>query len=210
MSALTAAGFEQFLIRLDGDQRIAAEKYELLRRKLVKCLMWKGCPESEAATLADTALDRVAAKIAQGEEVKSMNAYACEVLRFVWLEHLRKRREIITESGEMPETAVEPNIEILQDPDVRLRCLRKCLAETISTDADRRLIIGYYDTEAGEKAKDVRKSLAERLGLTLPTLKVKACRLRERLEKCINECVGRLSVTKPLETDTAKQGGDAR
>jgi len=90
--------------------------------------MWKGCPESEADTLADRALDRVAAKIAQGEKIRSMNAYACEVLRFVWLEHLRQRRETIAVGGEMPENAVAPDIEILRDPDLRLRCLRKCLA----------------------------------------------------------------------------------
>lgn len=210
MSTLTATAFEQFLIRLDGDQTAAAEKYEILRLKLVKCLTWKGCPESEADALADTVLDRVATKIALGEQIQSMNAYACEVLRYVWLEHLRKRKEIITSDGDMPETAVEPDIEILNDPDLRLRCLRKCMAETVPNDADRRLIIGYYDTDAGEKNKDARKTLAARLDLTMTTLKVKACRLRERLERCINECVERLSVTKPTVSDTNKQGGNAR
>ena len=210
MSSLTATALEQFLIRLDGNQTIAAEKYEILRLKLVKCLTWKGCPESEADTLADTTLDRVATKIGQGEQIQNMNAYACEVLRFVWLEHIRKHKEIITDTGEMPETAVEPDIEILQDPDLRLRCLRKCMAEVVPNDADRTLIIGYYDADAGEKNKDTRKHLAEKLGLTMTTLKVKACRLRDRLERCINECVERLIVTKTSASDTNKQGGDAR
>lgn len=210
MSTLTATAFEQFLIRLDGDQTVAAEKYEVLRLKLVKCLAWKGCPESEADALADTVLDRVATKIAQGEQIQSMNAYACQVMRFVWLEYRRKRKEIVTDGGEMTETAVEPDIEILNDPDLRLRCLRKCMAEVVPNDADRRLIIGYYDTEADEKNKDVRRSLAERLGLTMTNLKAKACRLRDRLEDCINECVEKLNVTKTPASDTHKQGGDAR
>ena len=210
MSTLTATDFEQLLTRLDGDPTIAAEKYEILRLKLVKCLTWKGCPDSEADTLADITLDRVAAKIAQGEQILNINAYACEVLRFVWLEHLRKHKEIITNDGEMPETAVEPDIEILNDPDVRLRCLRKCMTEVVPNDADRKLIIGYYDTDAGEKNKDARKNLAEKLGLTMTTLKVKACRLRDRLEDCINECVERLIVTKTPESATNKQGGNAR
>jgi hypothetical protein len=55
------------------------------------------------------------------------------------------------------------------------------------------LIIGYYDLKTGEKNKDHRKNLAQKLNLTMTTLKVKACRIRERLEKCINECVTKLS-----------------
>lgn len=212
MSTLTATAFEQLLFRLDADQMRAAEKYEELRLKLVKCLTWKGCPESEADTLADTALDRVAMKITKGEQVQNIKAYACEVLRYVWLEFIRKRKEDAA-GDNLPEPAVEPDIEILQDPDLRLRCLRKCLAEVVPDEKDKSLIIGYYDTESGEKNKDIRKNLAEKLGLSMNTLKVKACRLRDRLEKCINECVARLvagGVTKTPVSDTNKQGGDAR
>lgn len=209
MSAVSATAFQQLLFVLDADTDAAAEKYELLRLKLVKCITWKGCPESEADTLADTVLDRVAAKLAQGEQVKNPTAYACEVMRFVWLEHLRKRREITTSDGELPETAVQPDFEVLKDPDLRMRCLRKCLAEVVPDDRDRQLIVGYYDTESGAKNKDVRKALAEQLGLTMTTLKVKACRIRDRLEKCINECVARLSVTKVSAPVTNRRGGGA-
>lgn len=209
LSPITATAFEQLLFCLDSNQEIAAEKYELLRQKLVKCIAWKGCPETEADTLADTVLDRVAAKLAQGERVQNLNAYACEVLRFVWLEHIRRRKEITTDDGEMPETAVEPDIEILKDPDLRMRCLRKCLVEVVPDERDRTLIVGYYDTEAGEKNKEIRRSLAEKLGLTATTLKVKACRIRDRLEKCINECMARLAVTKIGNSVTTNQGGNA-
>lgn len=210
MSILTANSFELLLNRLDGDAAQAAEKYEILRQKLVKSLTWKGCPEIEADVLADTTLDRVAGKLAQGEQIQNLNAYAREVLRFVWFEHLRKRREFVTDDGEMPEISVQPDVEILKDPDTRLRCLRKCLAEVVPNDADRMLIVGYYDAEAGEKNKDARKNLAEKLNLTMKTLKVKACRIRERLERCINQCVEKLSVTNRAISDTTKRGGDAR
>lgn len=197
MSALTTTAFEQLLKHLDSDLSLAAEKYETLRRKLVKCLLWKACPETEADTLADTALDRVALKLNQGEEVRNIQAYAGEVLRFVWLEYLRRHKE--DSVGDLiPETPVQPNIEILNDPDLRLRCLRKCLTEVVPEGHDRMLIIGYYDTESGEKNKEHRRNLADKLNLTMITLKVKACRIRDRLEKCINECVNKLGgVTKP-------------
>ena len=176
------------LARLDADESTAAEKYEELRLKLVKFFVWRGCSEANADELADEALDRVAAKLGQGVEIQSLNAYACEVARFVWLEFSRKRREDAA-GDDLPEIAVAP--ETSDEPDLRLACLKSCLAEIAASDADRALIIGYYDADAGEKNKNQRKNLAEKLGLTMNTLKVKACRLRVRLEKCINKCVER-------------------
>lgn len=188
MSILSAADFELLLERLDSNATQAAEKYELLRLKLVKSLSWKGCPNSEADALADVIFDRVAKKLVQGEQIKNINAYAGEVSRFVWLEHRRNSKEYAA-GDDLPETAFQPDIEIFDEPDLRLRCLRKCLAEVISDENDKILIVGYYHTESGEKNKETRKNLAEKLGLTMTTLKVKACRLRGRLEKCINECI---------------------
>jgi DNA-directed RNA polymerase specialized sigma24 family protein len=178
--------------RLDPDETVAAEKYELLRQKLIKCLAWKGCPEIQADALADLVLDRVSAKLGQGENIKNVNAYAYEVMKFVWLEHCRRHKEF-TVGDDMPDVAVHPNTEIFDEPDLRMRCLRKCLAEVVPEERDRRLIIGYYDAEPGEKNKDKRKNLAKELDLSMVSLKVKACKLRVRLEQCINDCVQRIS-----------------
>ncbi len=188
MAILTATAFALLLTRLDSDKTKAAEKYEELRLKLVKCFVWKGCPESNADSLADETLDRVAAKLAQGIKIKSLAAYACEVSRFVWLEYTRKRKED-NFGDQTPEIAVEPDIP--EEPDLRLSCLASCLINVTTEENDRALILGYYDADAGEKNKDQRKNLAEKFRMTTNTLKVKACRLRERLEKCINECVKR-------------------
>ena len=186
MPVLTSNAFELLLARLDADSLQAADKYEELRLKLTKFFIWRGCPESQADTLADETLDRVAAKLAQGVEIQSLRAYACETGRYVWLEYRRKYKE--DNFGEdTPEIAVEPQFP--EDPDLRIACLRSCLVEITNDENDRALILGYYDTENVEKIKDQRKSLAEKLGLTANTLKVKASRLRDRLEKCINECV---------------------
>jgi DNA-directed RNA polymerase specialized sigma24 family protein len=197
MPTLTASALGMLLARLDPDPATAAEKYEVLRLKLIKCVSWKGCPDSQADALADNVLDRLALKLADGTEIENINAYACEILRFVWLEHSRKRKEdtVATDDG-LPDVAVQPNVAILDDPDVRMNCLRVCLNEVVPEPDDRALIIGYYDTDPGLKNKEHRKALAERLGLTMTTLKVKACRIRARLEKCINECVARATVTK--------------
>ena len=194
MANLSPEAFHLLLERLDSDSSKAADRYEMLHLKLTKTITWKGCPEADAEMLADVTLDRIATRIEGGELIENMNAYAYQVLRFVWLEYSRKRIEEAA-GDDLPEVAVAPDTSVFDEPSVRLNCLRKCMNEVVPDDADRTLIVGYYDAESGKKNKDQRKDLAAKLGLTMNTLKVKACRLRARLEKCINECVER-AVTK--------------
>lgn len=208
MTASIPNALELLLNKLGGDTAEGAEEYEFLRQKLVRLFIWKGCPESQADALADIVLDRVAGKLAEGEDVRNLNAYAYKVMCFVWLEHINRNRE--TAAGDnLPDASVEPEIEVFDEPDLRLRCLRECVAKIATGRGERRLIIGYYDVDAGEKLKDRRKNLAKELGLTMINLKVKAYRLRSALEKCVNECVARLSVTERTVFDTGSQGGDA-
>ena len=191
MSTLTASSFQTLLERLDNDREIAAEKYEDLRVRIAQLLKWRGCMESHADDLADQTLDRVAAKLAAGERVDNIHAFATAVARFIWLEHSRKHKTDAV-GDDLPEVAVEPDIP--DDPDSRLTCLRRCVATKFSDD-EKRLVICYYDTDADEKTKSARKRLAESLGLTMNALKVRACRLRMRLEACINDCVMRVTET---------------
>lgn len=211
MPALTANSFRSLLERLgEGDFAAGAEKYELLRMKLIRSFHWRGCPESHSDALVDTVLDRIAAKLESGVEVLNINSYSAEVLRLVWLEHTRKHREDALGDSSMPEGSSNPDEAPFEDSDLRLRCLRKCLAEIASDDSMRRLIIGYYDPDAGDKVKDARKRLAESMGLSMGNLRVRACRLRERLERCINLCVARLTVTETSRSDTRLEGGKSR
>jgi DNA-directed RNA polymerase specialized sigma24 family protein len=196
MSSLTATSFQVLLDRLDNDP----SKYEELRVKIAHLLRWRGCAESHADDLADMTLDRVATKLASGERVDNVHAFAAAVARFIWLEHSRKNKADAV-GDDLPEVAVEPAIDI-DDPDTRMRCLRRCVATKFS-DEDRLLVVNYYDTDADEKAKTARRRLAESFGLTLNALKVRACRLRMRLEKCINNCVA--GVTNPAPANTQKQ-----
>lgn len=192
VSTLTASSFKALLERLDNDP----VKYEDLRMKIAHLMRWRGCYESDADDLADRTLDRVAQKLIAGEEVENLNAFAAAVARFIWLEHSRKKREEAV-GDDLPEVAVEPDLDI-DDPEPRLRCLRRCVVNF--SDDDKLLVVGYYDTDAGEKAKNARKRLAERFGLTLNALKVRACRLRMRLENCINDCVERVTVRSAADT----------
>lgn len=204
VSSPTLSAFELLLFRLDPDTDSASAKYEDLRVRVTRIFQWKGCPDSEADALADLTLDRIAAKLSQGENIENVNAYAAAVVRFVWLEHQRKRKEDAA-GDDLPEVAVQPDLTVFDDADERMRCLRKCMAEIAGSENDRRLILGYYDTEAGGKNKDNRRQLAEIFGISMSALKVRACRIRARLEACINDCVN--NVTESGKTDTYRQEG---
>jgi DNA-directed RNA polymerase specialized sigma24 family protein len=183
------SNFARFLEFLAPDAETAAERYEDLRLRITRVLHWRGCPESHADSLADDVLDRVATKVAEGAEIASINAYAAGVCRFVWLEHRRRNREDAA-GDDLPEGEHSPQpFDEDEDDDDRLACLRKCIAETAPDEADRSLLLRYYGAGDGEKNKEVRAELARGLGISATNLRVKAFRIRARVEKCVADCI---------------------
>src|SRR5436305_4940480 len=83
-SALTAEAFTKLLARLDAERERAGEKYEDLRRTLIKFFEWRNAPFPEEH--ADETLNRVARKLAAGIEIKNIGGYCYEVARLVCLE----------------------------------------------------------------------------------------------------------------------------
>jgi RNA polymerase sigma factor (sigma-70 family) len=180
----------RLLLLLDPDVTRAWEKYESIRRRLVKFFEWNQCPGAE--DLADEVLDRVAAKPGS-EDIRDVAHYALGIARYVSLEvYKRMRREVHiddTAGGleSLPDTH-DQSREILErlDNQNRLACLSECLAKLMA--GDRELVIQYYSAEE-EKQKHHRQKIAEQAGLTLGTLRVRTNRLRERLEQCITYCL---------------------
>ena len=189
MADLTREALEILLKKLGGeDPARSADNYFELRLKLSKCLGWKGCAPTVIDDLVDESLDRVAAKLLAGESINNLSAYSYRVLNFVWLEQSRKNKEDAF-GDDAPETMVF--MELPGEVDRRIECLRSCLPKIAPDEKDRRLIIGYYDSREDKNLIKRRKSLAEFLGLKMNALKVRACRLRAKLEICINECVAK-------------------
>src|SRR4051812_47061977 len=91
--ALDAAAFEKLLAFLASDRNVAAEKYEDIRRRIVKLLQWRGC--SSADDYADRAIDRVARRLIEGAPIDVRDPYhyfhgvAVNVLREYWREPAR-------------------------------------------------------------------------------------------------------------------------
>lgn len=180
---LTADGLEKLLAKIDAD----ADEYEALRQKLCRFFVWRGSSCVHADELADESFDRIAAKLDEGVEIENVSAYILQIARFVWLEFKRKYKEE-NFGEEAPELAIQHNF--YDGVDIRIICLRKCVHEIAPEENDRNLLIGYYDSTYGDKIKNQRKKLAEQFGIKLNSLKVKMFRLREKLENCINDCLG--------------------
>jgi len=180
---LTQEAFDRLLVALGGDRDSAAQKYLEVRTNLVRFFEWRGCsfPEDHA----DETINRIAKRVAEGEEILNYSGYAVGVARLLLLEinKGRQREQLaLAEIGQTSEAYEEQD-----DGEHRLVCLRSCL-ETLTTD-NRALILQYYQGEKGEKIQN-RKKLMDQFGIPVNTLRMRALRLREKLQSCVEECVG--------------------
>src|SRR5262245_53520218 len=80
---LTRGAFTGLLAHLDADPAAAGEKYEHLRRALLKFFSWHQMPEAESAV--DETLDRVARRLEEGHAIADVPAFAYGVARRVGL-----------------------------------------------------------------------------------------------------------------------------
>lgn len=179
---LTREALDQLLMRLDTDRERAGEQYERVRRKLVKFFEWRG--DESAAEHADETINRVARKVAEGEQIHHLDSYFGGVARLVWLESLKAREKERTALDQLPSP---PSIVAdCDEAEPRLVCFETCL-HGLAADS-RALIVEYYQEEQRAKIER-RKELAARLHIPLNALRIRAHRIRVQLEECVAECV---------------------
>lgn len=177
--------FEKLLAAFSGDRDEAGVRYEMLRRKLMRFFEWRGCDACE--DLADVVFDRVLRKISEGEEVLNPDAFAATVARFVLLEVRRDPKRFSESIDDHPSIADRPAPTFEDADDRRHACLDRCLAKFDSE--TRRLLVAYHDTDERTMIP-TRKRLAEQLGISLNTLRIRVCRQKSKLESCVVECAG--------------------
>jgi len=182
---LTQDAFDRLLVALGGDRDSGSEKYLEIRSNLTRFFEWRGCsfPEDHA----DETFNRLARKIDEGEEILNPAGYAMGVARLLLLEILKSKQREQTALNEIG-TASEAYVAA-DDGEDRLDCLRNCL-QGLSPD-NRELILQYYQGEKGDKIQN-RKKLMENLGIPVNTLRMRALRLRERLQECVEGCLARV------------------
>jgi DNA-directed RNA polymerase specialized sigma24 family protein len=183
---LTQDAFDQLLLALGDDRDSGGKKYLEIRANLIRFFEWRGCPFPEDH--ADETINRIAKRVAEGEEVLNPAGYAMGVARLLVLEIIKGRQREQVALNEMTANAEAAAPE--NDDEERIDCLRRCL-DSLPAD-NRQLILEYYQGEKGDKIRN-RKRLLERLGIPVNTLRMRALRLRERLQICVEECLGRAS-----------------
>jgi len=172
---VSPGAFDRLLTALHADRESAGTAYERLRERTAGLLRWWGAIDAEE--LADLTLDRVARKLDEGATISegSFGAYVRGVARMIFYE---SRRRPQMQPGDAAYLAPPPST----DPDL-LNCLESCLG-ALDPD-DRSTVLRYY---ADGKLSEVRRQLAEDLGLTMTALRIRAHRLRVQLERCVVAC----------------------
>jgi len=173
---ITQDAFDTFLTWLDSDRDQAGIKYEDIRRKLIKIFVCQGCPSGE--DLADETINRVIRKMPELADMYNGDplAYFCGVARNVLLEHFKK------DSAALP----LPPPDSPEQKEREYECLERCMK--VLTPENRDLMLGYYKEE--KRAKIVhRKELADRLGIALNALRIRAYRIRTGLQGCVENCL---------------------
>jgi RNA polymerase sigma factor (sigma-70 family) len=169
--------FDRLLLWLDEDRERAGLMYEKIRRRLITIFASRECPVPE--DLADETLDRVSRRVADIQET-----YAGDKMLYFYgvannVHHEYLKRPVIAEPTQLNESD--------EDKEQTHHCLESCMSKL--SDDSRKLILSYYAED--KKAKiDLRKQIADELGINISTLRLRALRIREKLQSCIEKCLG--------------------
>jgi DNA-directed RNA polymerase specialized sigma24 family protein len=173
---LTQEAFDGMLTWLDPDREKAAQRYEQIRARLITMLSGRGCTFAEE--VADETFNRVARKVTglAGSYEGDPALYFYGVARKVHLEYARMSYVPKLVPAMPPSEELEHNLD----------CLEHCI-QTLDTDSQL-LILDYYQSEKRAKI-ECRRQLAEKLGIGVQALRMRATRIRASLQSCVSECV---------------------
>jgi len=181
---LRAGDLRALLDRLGAGPEEAAERYEQLRRKMIKYFLWEQCENAE--DLADDCLDRVARKLEDGVEIQSLSGYMAGVARIMVKEN-RSRRQREQAVIEEFSNRITPAGEA-EDIEQAVRDLEECLKNF--SPGQRSLLLRYYEGDHAQRILN-RSRLAEELKILPNALRNRAMRLRTLLETCMSARIAR-------------------
>jgi DNA-directed RNA polymerase specialized sigma24 family protein len=166
------------------DPSEAARFYEQQRIRLIRHFARESCPAPEE--LADECFNRAGRKLAAGEIVPDVARLLSGIARMLVLEDRRSPQRRIIPLTEAVEIQLRPARPPEPGREQALRCMDRCLSTIPS--AHRDFLYRYYVGDAGERIRN-RQRMAAELGLTLNALRNRALRARERLERCVQDCL---------------------
>lgn len=179
LHTLTKQQFDLLMKWLGSTPERAGEKYEEIRRRLISFFINRHCAEAE--DLADETINRVAGRL---EDI--VDFYDGEPMRYFYgvanniaLEYSRRKR---------PPVVAPPPAPVGDEMEIYHECLDECL-EHLSP-RNREIILNYYRDKL-EAETTSRRELGARMKLKSGALRVRAHRIRHKLEQCIKECLRR-------------------
>lgn len=178
---MTQRAFDKLLTSFSTNRDEAGEQYERMRIKLSRVFEWQSVGPAEELT--DETFNRVARRLDEGQSVDNLIAYTLGVAKIICKEARKKIAPVSLD--ETPESRRQVAPEPVE-PDARLRCFDHCLDELPRE--KQYLIVEYYQQERRDKI-DRRQRLADRLGIPLNALRIRAHRIRMALENCIKMCL---------------------
>ena len=196
---LTRDLLDSLLSCLDQDRERAGEKYETLRRGLVRFFEWRGCVLADQH--ADETIDRAARKIGQGEQVRNIHSYLVAVARFVYLEVAKEQEKVSAALRQIPQSSPTPEPK---SEDLRLDCVRACL-QSLPAESSQ-LLMDYYQGQTRTKI-DSRRRMAENSGISPHAFRMRLHRIRLKLEECAMDCMRRRG-TEQLSSEEFLAKGD--
>lgn len=173
---LQKTDFDRLLLWLNPNPEQAGELYEKVRWRLIAVLASRGCRIPEE--LADETIDRVARRVADIEAtyVGDKSLYFLGVMNNVHHEFLKRPR--LSDVAPPSEDSVVKEQTYL--------CLDRCVEKL--TPHAREIIEQYY--AADKRAKiNLRKRIAAALGISKSNLRLRALRIRAKLQVCIEQCL---------------------
>lgn len=189
LSRLSSEAFEKLLETMGPDRESAGTAYEGLRERLIRFFRWESCPSAEECT--DEVVNRLASKLLDGERITNAIAYAGGIARLVLKETNRRqaREQQLPLAGPV-EMSIPPlfaaNLEESESKTAKTQeCFDRCL-EGLAGES-RHFLLEYYRGEASIRIAN-RQQMANRLQISLNSLRNRALRLREKLETCIVTC----------------------
>ena len=181
---LSPDALDNLLEWLNPDRDLAAEKYELIRVRLIKIFICNHCAEAEE--LADETFNRVAAKIAELRSTWNGDPALCfyGFAQNICLEWRRRAlRHVQVEDA--PSMAVALSYSENNGDDDEHECLEKCMKER--GEDERTLLLEYFREKGKAKIEHHRQLAADRL-ITVNALRIRVHRILRILRKCVFDC----------------------
>lgn len=187
--------FDDLLAWINSDRELAAATYLELRRALVKIFGWHHCADPEGMT--DETFERVTKQVRHLRETFEGDPkhFFYGVARNLIKEYQKTVKSYVSiEDAQL--VAVPPQEVDEETSEMREECLSSCLQNLTTEKRD--LILAYYAREKGAKIEH-RIAMAQQLGVSIETLRVRMYRIRMALEQCIERCLEELE--RANETD---------